>query len=140
MARQLDILVRRTIGDRRFNQALPTLYTLQTLLPHGQDAHRMAHAGGRSSEGQSLPPEIGLLLTGPRFAAALDPIDKPGCLLAQKHSADILARHTRRALGVELVTLGERGVRMNPVERRTHAGTNERRPSTIATSIGSDRR
>ena len=38
MARQLDTLIRRTIGDPSFDQAFPALDTLQTLHPHGQDA------------------------------------------------------------------------------------------------------
>ena len=53
-------------------------------------------------------PRICLLLTGPRSAAALDPVEKPGSLLARKHPADMLARHTSRALGIEFVALGER--------------------------------
>jgi hypothetical protein len=36
----------------------------------------------------------------------------------------MLARHTSRALGIEFVALGERGVRVDPVERRSHAGVN----------------
>jgi hypothetical protein len=36
MTRHLDKAVRRTIGDPDFDKAFAALYTLQTLLPHGQ--------------------------------------------------------------------------------------------------------
>ena len=64
-----------------------------------------------------------------RFRTAPDSVEKPGRLLARKHPSQIARPNPRRTFGIKLAALGERGVRIDSVERRAQAGMHHRRPS-----------
>jgi hypothetical protein len=64
----------------------------------------------------------------PPFAIApLDPVEKPGCLFARKHRADIAGRESRLALCVKFVAFGKRRALVEGVIRSAYACADQRR-------------